>query len=142
MRIPREEYGSGRKTYSEWVTFACEPRPRWQPCRTLNSRFATGCGKSSLFCHSERSEESLFDLTPRNEREIPRFARNDKKFGVLFPPSTVIQVLRTKSKASPFKRTKDRTPKVQIQSPGHPPGWNMRGKRALRKCHIHFPCRM
>ena len=23
----------------------------------------TGCGKSSLFCHSERSEESLFDLT-------------------------------------------------------------------------------
>ena len=25
---------------------------------------STGCGKSSLFCHSERSEESLFDLTP------------------------------------------------------------------------------
>jgi len=23
-----------------------------------------GCGRSSLFCHSERSEESLFDLTP------------------------------------------------------------------------------
>jgi hypothetical protein len=29
----------------------------------------TGCGKSGLFCHSERSEESLFDLT--GEREIP-----------------------------------------------------------------------
>src|ERR1700688_750436 len=38
-----------------------------------------GCGKSSQFCHSERSEESLFDLRPRKEREIPRFARNDKK---------------------------------------------------------------
>jgi hypothetical protein len=31
-----------------------------------------------IFCHSERSEESLFDLTPQKEREIPRFARNDK----------------------------------------------------------------
>ena len=39
----------------------------------------TGCGKSDLFCHSERSEESLFDLSPRKEGEIPRFARNDKK---------------------------------------------------------------
>ena len=29
-------------------------------------------------CHSEQSEESLFDLTPRKEREIPRFAQNDK----------------------------------------------------------------
>jgi hypothetical protein len=41
----------------------------------------TGCGKSDLFCHSERSEESLFDLSPRKEGEIPRFARNDKKVG-------------------------------------------------------------
>src|SRR6202140_5578366 len=45
----------------------------------------TGCGKSSLFCHSERSEESLFDLTPGREREIPRSARNDKRSGALFP---------------------------------------------------------
>ena len=29
-------------------------------------------------CHSERSEESLFDLPPRKRREIPRSARNDK----------------------------------------------------------------
>src|SRR4029077_12637173 len=34
--------------------------------------------KPRSFCHSERSEESLFDLAPGNEREIPRFARNDK----------------------------------------------------------------
>ena len=45
----------------------------------------TGCGKSNLFCHSERSEESLFGLSPRKEREIPRFARNDKRSGALFP---------------------------------------------------------
>jgi hypothetical protein len=42
-------------------------------------------GKSNLFCHSERSEESLFGLSPTKEREIPRFARNDKKRGALFP---------------------------------------------------------
>jgi hypothetical protein len=28
----------------------------------------TGCGKNSLFCHSEGSEESLFDLTVRKQR--------------------------------------------------------------------------
>jgi uncharacterized protein len=44
----------------------------------------TGCGKSDLFCHSERSEESLFDPSPRKEGEIPRFARNDKKGGYFF----------------------------------------------------------
>jgi putative membrane protein insertion efficiency factor len=37
------------------------------------------CGKSDLFCHSERSEESLFDLNPIKEGGIPRFARIDKK---------------------------------------------------------------
>jgi len=30
------------------------------------------------FCHSERSEESLFLFMVSNSREIPRFARNDK----------------------------------------------------------------
>jgi hypothetical protein len=44
----------------------------------------TGCEKSDFFCHSERSEESLFDLSPRKEGEIPRFARNDKKGGHFF----------------------------------------------------------
>jgi hypothetical protein len=28
----------------------------------------TGRGKSGLFCHSERSEESLFDLNPGKEK--------------------------------------------------------------------------
>jgi len=28
----------------------------------------SGCGKSSLFCHSERSEESLFDFNAGKER--------------------------------------------------------------------------
>jgi hypothetical protein len=28
----------------------------------------TGCGKGSLLCHSERSEESLFDLNAGKER--------------------------------------------------------------------------
>src|SRR5271169_2640044 len=37
------------------------------------------------FCHSERSEESLRGLKPRKEREIPRFARNDKKVWGVFP---------------------------------------------------------
>jgi hypothetical protein len=34
--------------------------------RSAEKRLAglSGCGKSSLFCHSEQSEESLFDLTP------------------------------------------------------------------------------
>jgi len=34
---------------------------------------------SPEFCHSERSEESLFLFMGPNRREIPRFARNDKK---------------------------------------------------------------
>ena len=39
----------------------------------------TACGKRDpSFCHSERSEESLLDLNPTREGEIPRFARNDK----------------------------------------------------------------
>jgi len=42
------------------------------------------CRKSSLFCHSEQSEESLLCSGPGKEREIPRFARNDKKLGDIF----------------------------------------------------------
>src|SRR5258708_12446202 len=38
----------------------------------------TGCGKTRFWCHSERSEESLFDLNPMH-REILRFAQNDKR---------------------------------------------------------------
>ena len=38
----------------------------------------TDWGKSSLFWHSERSEESLFDRNSGKEREILRFAQNDK----------------------------------------------------------------
>jgi hypothetical protein len=34
--------------------------------------------KGRLFCHSEPSEESLFDLSQIKEREILRAARNDK----------------------------------------------------------------
>jgi hypothetical protein len=52
---------------------------------SLVSRGFTGCGKNVLFCHSERSEESLFDLSLRKEREIPRSARNDKMMVGLFP---------------------------------------------------------
>jgi len=36
-----------------------------------------GHGKSNLFCHSERSEESLFRFGT-SRREIPRSTRNDK----------------------------------------------------------------
>src|ERR1700688_3114510 len=35
-------------------------------------------GESDLFCHSERSEESLFLFMELNRREILRFAQNDK----------------------------------------------------------------
>jgi hypothetical protein len=30
----------------------------------------TGCGKSGLFCHSERSEESLRGLSPRKKERF------------------------------------------------------------------------
>ena len=45
----------------------------------------TGCGKSNLFCHSERSEESLLGLSLTKVREILRFAQNDKSVGRFFP---------------------------------------------------------
>jgi hypothetical protein len=35
-------------------------------CSAIESGF-TGCGKSIEICHSERSEESLFDLTIRKQ---------------------------------------------------------------------------
>src|SRR5260221_9455327 len=38
----------------------------------------TGCGKTRFWRHSERSEESLFDLSPMHG-EILRFAQNDKR---------------------------------------------------------------
>jgi 4-aminobutyrate aminotransferase-like enzyme len=62
-------------------------------CLAMTSSFAaaidfaallTRCGKNIPFCHSERSEESLLGLNPTEEREIPRFARNDKKEGHVF----------------------------------------------------------
>jgi hypothetical protein len=34
--------------------------------------------KTPIFCHSERSEESLFLFVRVHRREIPRSARNDK----------------------------------------------------------------
>jgi hypothetical protein len=39
--------------------------------------------KGLSFCHSERSEESLFDLSvsEKEQREILRFAQNDNFFG-------------------------------------------------------------
>src|SRR5271169_2276857 len=47
--------------------------------RALRGIGFTGCGKTPhAFCHSERSEESLFLFMGLNRREIPRFARNDK----------------------------------------------------------------
>src|SRR5258708_6822842 len=49
------------------------------------------CGKGApSFCHSERSEESLFDLSPGREGEIPSFVRNDKMgyfFRSVFQPN-------------------------------------------------------
>jgi len=48
------------------------------------ARTLQGADKEKRFCHSERSEESLFDLAARKEREIPRSARNDKKMGHIF----------------------------------------------------------
>jgi uncharacterized protein YlxP (DUF503 family) len=50
----------------------------------LTGRGSTGCGKSGLFCHSERSEESLLGLLVSKEKEIPRSARNDKKVGLFW----------------------------------------------------------
>src|SRR5450631_4055425 len=50
-----------------------------QECGDFRRTDFRACGKRAHhFCHSERSEESLFDPSPRKEGEIPRFARNDK----------------------------------------------------------------
>jgi hypothetical protein len=43
------------------------------PSRTFVDRGFSGCGKSKLFCHSERSEESLW-VPKSTEGEIPRHA--------------------------------------------------------------------
>ncbi len=40
----------------------------------------TGCAKIRQFCHSERSEESLFLFKRIRTGEILRFAQNDKRF--------------------------------------------------------------
>src|SRR6202049_2271111 len=40
-----------------------------------SSEGSAGRGKGDLFCHSERSEESLLGSSIRREGEIPRFAR-------------------------------------------------------------------
>ena len=60
------------------------------PLRRMSASSKKRLGKSEIlekvpyhFCHSERSEESLFDLSPGKEREIPRFARNDKRNCIL-----------------------------------------------------------
>ncbi len=37
----------------------------------------TACGKSPIFCHTERSEESLFDLSPRKEGERDSSLRSE-----------------------------------------------------------------
>src|SRR5882672_856463 len=47
-------------------------------CRIFVGHGFTVCGKTRFWCHSERSEESLFDLSPMH-REILRFAPNDKR---------------------------------------------------------------
>src|SRR6202162_3791468 len=60
------------------------------PLRGVSASGKKRIGKSELskkvpphFCHSQRSEQSLCDLSPRKEREIPRFARNDKRNCIL-----------------------------------------------------------
>jgi hypothetical protein len=47
--------------------FARHNSLEWRFRKRHTSEF-TGCGKSSLFCHSEQSEESLFALKTGNER--------------------------------------------------------------------------
>src|SRR5579862_261256 len=53
--------------------------------RPTSTDHLAGCGKSNLFCYSERSEESLFELSSIKQREILRFAQNDKMTEGLFP---------------------------------------------------------
>jgi hypothetical protein len=43
----------------------------------LNPNFAVQTRRGKMFCHSERSEESLFDLSVKKQGEILRFAQND-----------------------------------------------------------------
>jgi hypothetical protein len=56
-------------------------RARLQPgCKASSFDVALQAAEKGLhcFCHSERSEESLFLFMGLNRREIPRFAQNDK----------------------------------------------------------------
>jgi hypothetical protein len=46
--------------------------------KVRTSTFKSLRKRAPSFCHSERSEESLFLFLGLNRREIPRFARNDK----------------------------------------------------------------
>ena len=83
--------------------------------------------------HSERSGESLSDLTRRKEGEIPRFARNDKGNGPLFSQSvkpallksTKIRVilkrkqstLSSSRRTGPFRRKLVSGPSLSIATP-------------------------
>src|SRR5579863_5170352 len=49
---------------------------RWDAAKTKQAKEAAEKGLYS-FCHSERTEESLFPFMELNRREILRFARND-----------------------------------------------------------------
>ncbi len=70
----------------------------------------TGRAKGNLFCHSERSEESLLGSDPGKEREIPRFARNAKKVGHFFRKRfsrSTFFVLRSKTTQTEVCATKE-----------------------------------
>jgi hypothetical protein len=89
---------------------------------SLAGRGFAGCGKNGFFCHSERSEESLFDLSLRKEREIPRSARNDKMMEGAFSAACL---------AATFRDLKKRALAPEVRS-------SLEGRPFMRWLHIKF----
>jgi hypothetical protein len=77
-----------------------------------------GCGKSNLFRHSERSEESLLGFRLGKDREILRLARNDKRLGGFLPS------------LNPAKSQ-------HAGSARHPGGFRLADKYVAQHQHIH-----
>jgi hypothetical protein len=84
-----------------------------------------GCGKNDLFCHSERSEESLFDLSIRKETkrdsslrsECQRFEffRSQFSLWLFVPARSKPSVLRVKSLCHCFLKFMHRLEKMRQQ---------------------------
>jgi len=71
----------GNSYYYELIAKFTFRQAQLFPIRAAVRTGFPGRGNNYLFCHSERSEESLFDVSTENkQRQILRFAQTDKRF--------------------------------------------------------------